>query len=75
MWMPMQNSNSSYTLCLITPFNFFFFFFFEKNVVVVTWMQYLGEKMEKLTNARDGKELLVTKEHRRGQPFKLARLD
>ena len=31
--------------------------------------------MEKLTNARDGKELFVTVEHRRGQLFKLARLD
>ena len=74
MWMPMQNSNSSYALCLITPFSFLFFFL-EKNVVVVTWMQYLGEKIEKLTNARDFKELLVTEEHGRGQPFKLARLD
>lgn len=31
--------------------------------------------MEKLSNARDGNELFVTVEHRRGQLFKLARLD
>ena len=38
-------------------------------------MPYSGEKMEKLTNVRDGKELFVTVEHRRGQPFKLARIE
>ena len=38
-------------------------------------MPYSGEKMEKLTNVRDGKELFVTVEHRRGQPFKLARVE
>ena len=43
--------------------------------MVITWIPYSGEKMEKLTNVRDGKELLVTVEHRRGQPFKLARIE
>lgn len=35
-------------------------------------MQYSGEKMEKLTYAGNEKELSA--EHRRGQPFKFARL-
>ncbi|KAL4634569.1 hypothetical protein ACB092_04G209200 [Castanea dentata] len=44
--------------------------------LILAWSLFVtGEKMEKLTNARDGNELFVTVEHRRGQLFKLARLD